>query len=446
MRLLVFLFCFIALRVAAQPLGISKGASQSAVVLDVQSGDVIYEYDSDRLLTPASLTKLFTTAAAFEKFGRTAQIETKAFLSKDGCSIIIEGKCDPTFNSRHFAWHTAEDFADKIATEIHRRGKTTIDKLVMDESYVDGSRFSSKRLWEDMGNYFGAAAQPFNIYENTSIVTFSSPSQNGALCEVIKVVPDRGSQPECFVTSYSKQSDSIYIYGTDDHWYASGSMPAGRSFFDVKSSISNPARIFANVVKTRLELQGIKVGEVDITANIERGEFICSSKSPSIESIAFVTNHESDNLFADALMLHLGGDNTTSIDKGMSSLRHFIEEVTAEKARFYDGSGLSPMNATSARQIASLLVYMLKSKNAEAYEKTLATAGVDGTLRSFGRGTLVEKNVRGKSGSMTGVLGYAGTFTKDGRKKVFCIIVNHADESSSALRKDIARWLAQFLK
>jgi D-alanyl-D-alanine carboxypeptidase len=45
------------------PLAIDEGATQVALVVDVVTGEVVYEYDSWRRVTPASLTKLFTSKA-----------------------------------------------------------------------------------------------------------------------------------------------------------------------------------------------------------------------------------------------------------------------------------------------------------------------------------------------------------------------------------------------
>ncbi|MBP5758955.1 MAG: D-alanyl-D-alanine carboxypeptidase, partial [Bacteroidales bacterium] len=47
-----------------------KHASVSVCVYNITQGKEEYAYDADRLMSPASLMKIFTTAAGFEKLGK----------------------------------------------------------------------------------------------------------------------------------------------------------------------------------------------------------------------------------------------------------------------------------------------------------------------------------------------------------------------------------------
>ena len=59
-----------------------RGASVALMVKEVSKGDVIYEYESKRLLTPASVMKTITAAAALEILGENFRFETS--VSYDG--------------------------------------------------------------------------------------------------------------------------------------------------------------------------------------------------------------------------------------------------------------------------------------------------------------------------------------------------------------------------
>ena len=145
-------------------------------------------------------------------------------------------------------------------------------------------------------------------------------------------------------------------------------------------------------------------------------------------------------------MLHLAGEKQTSVDAGMQQLRTFVGRINKSECMLYDGSGLSPMNALSARQMANVILYMAKSEYAREYEASLAVAGVSGTMKRLGKNTPIENRVKGKSGSMTGVLSYAGIITaKSGKQYVFCIIINHSQLNSSELRQRVANWLTTFV-
>ncbi|MCQ2204436.1 MAG: D-alanyl-D-alanine carboxypeptidase/D-alanyl-D-alanine-endopeptidase [Bacteroidales bacterium] len=454
-RYLIACLAFISATDVSSQLNLSNEATVASVVIDYQTGNVVEEHDADRLLTPASLTKLMTTAAALDVLGPKTKFETRAFLDLDNSSLIIKGFCDPTMGSSYYTWHSAEAFADQIATALANHNVTRLNTLCLDASYIAGPTITSKRLWEDMGNYFGASPEAFNIYDNTATLILSSPSTVNAPCSVVGMQPDCGISVNCHVHSYTKNADSVYVYGYGDTWYASGAMPANKKRFNVKAAMPNPASFFARLIRKQIEAHGITIGKIDITlsdVNYGKTQLIATSFSPSVESIIKTTNHESVNLFADAMMLHLATpdiatDATTSIDKGMSVLRRFVESASGSKPHLYDGSGLSPMNALSPRQIASVVLRTLKSQYGRQYENSLATAGISGTLRRLGKGTPIEGKVVGKSGSMTGVLGYAGIINgTNGHKYVFCIIVNHYNTSSSEVRQQIASWLANYIK
>ena len=68
--------------------------------------------------------------------------------------------------------------------------------------------------------------------------------------------------------------------------------------------------------------------------------------------------------------------------------------------------------------------------------------GVEGTWAHLGKGTPLAGNVRAKSGTMTGVVAYAGFMTaKSGVDVAFCVIVNHFSETPHTVRTKIVDWL-----
>lgn len=425
----------------AQPIATDSLATQAAIIIDLSSGNTLYAYNADTRVTPASLTKLFTTAAAIELLGPAHKITTSVYL--DGNDIIVRGHADPTVNSRYYSWHSTDALAQQIAEALKARGISSLANIHLDASFLSGSPLISKHLWEDIGNYYGATPSAFNIADNTQTIDLASPASPGLSCSVVAIHPNIGTLPSCYVKSYAKQADSVYVYGSGTDRYVSGCMPCNKTHFKVKASLPDPHLFFGQCLASSLKACGITTKKT-VTNNAvpSSAQLIVSFASPSVESIAKTTNHESDNLYAESLLLQLSKGNSSSFDDGVKTLRSYVEGVTDQKALFYDGSGLSPMNATTPRQVVTLIRHMLTSQYAQQYANTLAKAGLEGTLKRIGRGTPVEGNVRGKSGSMTGVLGYAGTMTAaSGRKLIFCIIINHSDEPNTSMRPKIAHWL-----
>ena len=83
-----------------------------------------------------------------------------------------------------------------------------------------------------------------------------------------------------------------------------------------------------------------------------------------------------------------------------------------------------------------LLVYVLNQKKYN-FIKTLPVAGVSGTLKYLGRGSVIESNFIGKSGSMDGVKCYSGYFLKRNKRYPFTIMVNNFTCSSAMLKTEI---------
>lgn len=265
---------------------------------------------------------------------------------------------------------------------------------------------------------------------------------------MVSVEPAVTKDVVSYVESYSKGADSAYIYGTESGtMYVSGAIPAGQAKFDVKGANPSPEILFGELLKSNLNSKGISIGDIEVRClNVQKtGELIANVKSPTLATIARETNMKSINLFADALVMKLGEENgSTSWDRSMKRLNDYIEQESGEKGMLYDGSGLSPMNKVTASQVVSVLRAMGNGGLGKQYKATLAVAGKSGTLARFCKGTNLEGRLIGKSGSMTGVRGYAGYVrTRENKELVFCIIVNNSELKAKEIVNKIERWFVE---
>src|SRR5664279_708003 len=118
-------------------------ASVSLCVADAKSGDVIIDYNSGISLTPASILKLITSAAALELLGpeytfKTTVGYTGSLNKRSGKlkgNIIIHGGGDPALGSKYFSDHYL-DFIGSWVTEIKKLGiKRIKGRVITDDSY-----------------------------------------------------------------------------------------------------------------------------------------------------------------------------------------------------------------------------------------------------------------------------------------------------------------------
>ena len=121
-------------------------ASIGIKVVSVDSGEVIYSKNANKLHHPASTTKLFTAAAALVKLGQDCQFETTLYTDKvtDGKvvgNIYLKGSADPVLQSNDII---------NLADSIVQSGITSIEgNLVVDESYFDTVREGPGWMWDD---------------------------------------------------------------------------------------------------------------------------------------------------------------------------------------------------------------------------------------------------------------------------------------------------------
>ncbi|HLW07133.1 MAG TPA: D-alanyl-D-alanine carboxypeptidase, partial [Marinilabiliaceae bacterium] len=112
----------------------------------------------------------------------------------------------------------------------------------------------------------------------------------------------------------------------------------------------------------------------------------------------------------------------------------------------YDGSGLSPRNKVSSRFMVEVLKYMNSSANSLVFQKSLAVGGVSGTLRNMWQEDRYKGRVVAKSGTMEGVLNYAGYLrTNSGRKVAFSVMINNYTGTSEYTKEYIVALISEWI-
>ena len=86
--------------------------NMSIQVISLKDNKVIYDYNSQKLLMPASTNKLYTSAAALYFLGKNHQFETDVF--SDTKNLILKGGGDPDFSVKEL---------DSLALEVSKKYK-----------------------------------------------------------------------------------------------------------------------------------------------------------------------------------------------------------------------------------------------------------------------------------------------------------------------------------
>jgi D-alanyl-D-alanine carboxypeptidase/D-alanyl-D-alanine-endopeptidase (penicillin-binding protein 4) len=203
-------------------------------------------------------------------------------------------------------------------------------------------------------------------------------------------------------------------------------------------------------VKQGLEKRGVSVkGEVKLGAAPQEATTVAFHLSPPLIEIVSRMMKESDNHIADWLFKVLGqkaSGATGNWETGKVALKSFMEKelkIAPDAHLLADGSGLSRYNLIAPSHLTALLLW---AANNPTFAQTLPISGFDGTLEKRMKG--IEKRVRAKTGSLTGVTSLSGYIsTESGERLAFAILINgftsKAREKKLAIEDKICTHLAQ---
>jgi D-alanyl-D-alanine carboxypeptidase/D-alanyl-D-alanine-endopeptidase (penicillin-binding protein 4) len=425
-------------------------ASYSMYVADAGSGITVLNLNSGKNVTPASVQKLITSAAALELLGPDYTFRTQlgytGKLTRRGKlngNLIIKGGGDPTLASPDFTAYYG-DFPDKWIDEIKKAGiKKITGKVITDDSYYDYLPVPSKWLWEDAGNYYGAGVYGASVYDNTYDIHFKT-SSDGTNPVITRIIPEECNFGLTNRLVASGTTDKGYVFAapySKDGWLA-GSIPVDSEDFVLSAAIPDPPLLIAVLIDKKLRLSGVKIEGSPTTMRLENlspvSDFVSVSEyvSPPLSDIVEVLNHKSVNLYAEHLVKELGkkfrGSGSTAA--GIEVITSFADSIGVRGMLLFDGSGLSRANSINAEDLASILVYMKNhGRYFEYYQNSFPVAGREGTMKNFFRDE-VFSDLKAKSGSMSGVRSYAGYFTtKSGRDMVFAFMTNNFDGPSGSI-------------
>ena len=450
-----------------------RGASVALMVKEVNKGTVVYEYESERQLIPASVMKTVTAATALEILGEDFRFETS--VSYDGeirdsilrGNLYLCGSGDPTLNSSEL--DTPKDSILRLwSAAIRKAGICEVTgALIVDESIFDTEGVSMKWMREDLGSEYGQGSYGLNIFDNrfrlylesgvagtTPTIKYCEPDMPSlTFHNYVKAVP--APADSCFITGFPF-SDERYLYGA---------IPARRSHFKLTADIPDPALFAARYVHAFLQREGIRIKGTPSCHRIlaQAGQWkettrktLITTYSPPLKDLARIFCFVSHNLYADAVFKTLGLRYAPSSKEAISSFGRGAQIVTqywkqkgidSSSLWMFDGSGLAITNKVTAEFLCDVYTYMaLRSKASDAFVHSLPRAGIDGTLRNMMKGSSLQGKARLKSGSMSRVLCYGGYMDHNGKRYAVVILVNNFTGKSRRMRASIEELLLSLFK
>lgn len=339
-------------------------------VYDLTGDSLVFAYNQQKMMRPASTQKLLTAISALDVLGGDHQYRTAVYAdgsitsNANGTSVLngsiyIIGDFDPNLSADHLK---------QIAGAIKNLGIQQISgRLYADLSMKDTLCLGNGWCWDDKNPY---------------------------------------------LTPLSLGGDAYHCTRAKINRY--------------KPSLSFLQGLAAQLRTLGISSNGCGIATYKPTNN---STLVCTI-THSVRDIMIQMLKDSDNLYAESMFFQLAADKKKGI--GWKDCAEVVESVISKTgaptsyAKVADGSGLSLYNYVTASLHVAMLRYAYHYEHIfNPLFACLPIAGVDGTLENRMTSGAAYKKVHAKTGTVTGVSALAGyVIASNGHLLAFSIINN----------------------
>src|SRR5580700_5293779 len=452
---------------------LSEAHAQKALwgilVVDRDSGEILYELNADRFFTPASNAKIITTSLALATLGPTYQfrttLETSGKLGEDGRllgDLVFAGRGDPDLSNRKFPYAgkvehdgPAEKVLVQMADDAITKGLKEIDgDIIADDSYYPYDPYPPGWSVGDLYFTFGAPVSAIAFNDN-SITVEVSPGLRVGDAAVVAVEPAAavGTFGHELTTGLSdgKPEFGVVRQPGPEFMLLRGTIPLGHAPMKLDLAMPEPAETTALALKQIFEARGVRVSgtirarhaappEIYPDAPVVLGPapvlrppdtiVFAVHISPPLAEIVRVTNKVSQNLHAEMLLRAVAHEKKGFgvTDAGIWVEQDFLKTVGVADGDvvFTDGSGLSRDDLMTPRAVVQILRWDALQPWGADYIATFPIAGQDGTLETRLKDTVASGRIEAKTGALDHVRAISGfATTLHGERLIFSIFGNN---------------------
>ena len=413
---------------------VDPSINMGVVVVDLNTGETLYQKNPTRPFVPASNMKLFSDAAALLALGPDyrfkSQLTTNATALDNGVlkgSIYLHLPGDPSLTQNNL---------DTLLAPLAEWGVTRIEGdviLVSNNRAVNA--YAPGRMASDNKYSYGAPVAPLVLDENRLTVTVNPAYRQGdkALVELNNKDDGILINNQAKTAAHATPCGVDLNMDNDNHLNVRGCVGVGQWAVQQRIPIHNPLRYAQDLVKAHLNTLHIKLDGNVVLGSAPKSTLLLSTHvSKPINQLMADTLKPSDNLYADSLFLHAAAKlygAPLNWEQAQPIVKNFLQQQTGislQSAVLTDGSGLSRNDLLTAQQTVGLLRFLHnRFPLAFEYIAALPIAGQDGTLRRRFRKPTEQGLLRAKTGTMTGVMSLSGyLYTANAHTLAFAIFIN----------------------
>lgn len=397
-------------------------------VMHIPSGHVLFSFNGRKRFTPASTTKVITTACAMDTFGPDFHYKTRLKLSgtisggKLNGNLLLEGSQDPTLK-------TAE--LRELLGALSEKGIKSIEgKLLPAGIPGGGDRFVTAWLAEDFGQDWMPPSSDLVLDDNLArrdpgrgyqiVSKTAGPADNVLMSSLLN--SPFGPSWVCF--NPDKQ--------VMEFWHPDGPLCGGQL-------VGNPEQYNLAAAKSIIRSMGIKIQDKDLPGYQTDPSPFAEHNSRPLSEIIKKCLKESDNLYAQQLLRTIGTqppvsklfEKATLEERGLGRINSWLATigVTPGEVVLYDGCGLSRKNCFTPHALNMVHKHMAGANLRSAYLDVMPFDGPAGAST----GTF-----RYKTGAMDSVRCISGVLvTAAAEPLAVTVMVNAHSPSIRELRASI---------
>ncbi len=397
--------------------------STGICVYDLTGDSVLFMFNGQTRLRPASNQKLLTSISTLDLLGVNAEFTTSVYIdghiSTDQVMKIKERKYVEDRFSETLGYDVPTEFTVYDTTYVYRRVlhgniyiKGTFDPMFSTDDLHDMAKAIGKIDFEELdGELIGDISMKDSLIFGKGWCWDDMPSS---------FVP--WLSPLLFNEGISLRPRS-------------------------ENYMKHPDRYFLENLLSDIRDRGKEIPERCVRlsfepTNAEQGKLIYQ-KSHTVGDVLTRMMKKSNNQFAEAMFYLLGYDNgtldhPTTADDCAAQIMKVMEKAgcnNIEETAIADGSGLSLYNYVTPENEVMLLRYAYQNKEIfEPLYNSLPIAGVDGTLSGRMKSGKAYKNVHAKTGTVRGVSTLAGYVRASNGNMLAFSIMNNGVSSSGVGR------------
>ena len=426
--------------------------SLSIYVEDLESGDVVLDWQSGVPRNPASTMKLLTTLVALDILGPAYRWKTDVYAQgeiRDGIldgDLLLKGYGDP-FLVTERVW--------QLLRRIRLEGIEEIaGDLLLDDS------------WFDVGSYDPAAFdnQPlraYNVAPNALLFNFKvvrywfEPDGNRVAVRVDPAlanlnVDNRLTTRQSYCGGFQR-GIAVNMNAANDTVIFEGRFPNGCKRYAMdRTALSHNEFAFGLFEYLWRESGGVFGGSWKNVQADEEAEPLFSFRSPPLSELIARINKHSNNVMARQVLYTLAAEESGppgTEAAGRDVIAAWLEDRKLETCAMAleNGAGLSRESRVCAAAMAAMLRFAWRQPYMPEFLSSMSLSGLDGTLRRRFNDSQLVGQAHLKTGSLDHVTAIAGYMqSRSGRRFAVVALQNYDDihrGPGEEVQEALLRWL-----